>query len=259
MQSSDSLISFYKFIPGIRTPIPADKSLGGSLPVRAYRYCEAVCTASAYGWYVFTPMDFDLLWDVNDVYWRIDEEDEWTHLESAQFPGFSDYFDNNSPADVKGYAPPLLGAAPEPGIIQLWSGLAVKTRPGWSTLVRPPVNIATSHSFRSFEAVIETDSWFGPLFTIIKLQKTGVPIKFRQSIPFLQLQLMETSLYKNNETKNYDVFEYLSDMPRERWEDYYDTIVKPAQTEVRAKGRYAKSVRKKARKKNHSCPVSHSA
>ena len=84
--------------------MPADRALGGSLPVRAYRYCEAICTASAYGWYIFTPMDFDLLWDVNDVYWRINEEDEWTHLESAQFPGFSDYFDSHSPNDVHGYA-----------------------------------------------------------------------------------------------------------------------------------------------------------
>jgi len=254
MQTSDSLISFYKFIPGIRTPMPADRALGGSLPVRAYRYCEAICTASAYGWYVFTPMDFDLLWDVNDVYWRINEDDEWTHLESAQFPGFSDYFDSHSPNDVHGYAPPFLGAAPEPGLVQVWTGLAVRTQPGWSTLVRPPVNISTSQSFRSFEGVIETDSWFGPLFTTIKLQKTGEPIKFRQSIPFLQLQLMETSLYKD--TKDFEVYDLLSDLPQERWEDYYNTIVKPTQAETRAKGQYAKMSRKK---KNNSCPVSPSA
>ncbi len=252
MQSPDSLISFYKFIPGIRTPIPADRAVGGSLPVRAYRYCEPICTASSYGWYVFTPMDFELLWDVNDIYWRINEGDEWAHLESAQFPGFSDYFDSNSPNVVHGYAPPFLGAAPEPGLVQVWTGLAVRTQPGWSTLVRPPVNVATSHSFCSFEGVIETDSWFGPLFTTIKLQKTGEPIKFRQSIPFLQLQLMETSLYKNQNTKDYEVHDFLSDVPEERWEDYFNTIVKPTKTEIRAKGQYAKMARKKSR-----CPVSH--
>ena len=88
----------------------------------------------------------------------------------------------------------------------------------------------------------------------LKLQKTGEPIKFRQTIPFLQLQLMKTSQYQN--TKEYEVYDCLADVPQERWEDYYNTIVKPAQPEIRAKGQYAKMTRKK---KNNSCPVSHTA
>ena len=62
------LVKFYRFIPGARAPQRADRSAAGSMPTRAFRYCEAMRTASALGWYIFPPMNFKLMWDgANDV------------------------------------------------------------------------------------------------------------------------------------------------------------------------------------------------
>jgi len=60
------LVSFYKLTPGGRAPVRADRSVAGTLPVRALRYCEAVCTASALGYYVFPPLDLTIEWDGTD-------------------------------------------------------------------------------------------------------------------------------------------------------------------------------------------------
>ena len=35
-------IKFYRFIPGARAPQRADRSAAGSMPTRAFRYCEAM-------------------------------------------------------------------------------------------------------------------------------------------------------------------------------------------------------------------------
>src|SRR5436853_9391 len=63
------LLTFYRFIEEARLPQRADRSAGGSIPTRGFRYCEPVTTASAFGWYVFPPMSFSLMWDGGTDRW----------------------------------------------------------------------------------------------------------------------------------------------------------------------------------------------
>src|SRR5438105_3525019 len=143
------LITFYRFVPECRLPQRADRSAGGSIPTRGFRFCEPVCTASAFGWYVFPPMSFSVMWDGGtDIVWTYKGADGWYKLDMAQFPNFADYFDRVAPAENKGFSPPFLGAMKAPtGGIQLWSGLVARTAPGWSLLVRSPANLARSQSY----------------------------------------------------------------------------------------------------------------
>jgi len=87
------LIKFFRFIPSAREPQRADRSAAGSMPMRAYRYCEAMTTASAFGWYLFPPMTFSLMWDGRmEVLWTYEGADGWFPLKRAQFPNFVDHF-----------------------------------------------------------------------------------------------------------------------------------------------------------------------
>src|ERR671934_152775 len=52
------VVTFYGAVPGIRAPIRADASGLGTLPSRGFQYCEALRTASSFGWYVFPPILF---------------------------------------------------------------------------------------------------------------------------------------------------------------------------------------------------------
>ena len=40
------LVTFHRLIPNARLPQRADRSAAGTLPTRAYRYCEPATTAS---------------------------------------------------------------------------------------------------------------------------------------------------------------------------------------------------------------------
>ena len=43
-------IQFHRIIPSARPPQRADKSAMGTLPTRAFRFCEPVVTASGFGY-----------------------------------------------------------------------------------------------------------------------------------------------------------------------------------------------------------------
>ena len=56
-------------------------------PSRGFQSCEALRTASSFGWYVFPPLDFTLQWDGSQILWTYRGAKAWYPLTSAQFPG----------------------------------------------------------------------------------------------------------------------------------------------------------------------------
>jgi hypothetical protein len=239
------IVSFYRFIPGCRLPQRADRAAGGSIPTRAFRYCEPIATASAFGWYMFPPMNFSLLWDGTEVFWRFEGDDSWYPLRSAQYPGFSDYFDSLVPEDVRGFAPPFLGAPIEPGLVQMWSGFFARTKQDWSLLIRPVANLARNQGYEFYEGIVETDCRFGPLFTNLRLTRTNVPVVFSSDIPVFQVQPLHRSVYADATLDGMAVIPALADLKPDDWEQFRQTIVFPNSCPHRHKGEYAKSVRKR--------------
>ena len=113
------LVTFHRLVPTARLPQRADRSAAGSLPTRAFRYCEPSTSASGYGYYIFPPISFSLQWDGRDVMWTWEGAGTWLPLQSAQFPNFRDLFDSVAPAEIREYSPPFLGALQEPGLISM--------------------------------------------------------------------------------------------------------------------------------------------
>ena len=175
------LVEFFQMMPNRRPPQRADRAVGGVIPARALRYCEAITSASAFGWYVFLPISFKVVWDGHDMLWTYDGVEEWLPLtrDAVQYPQFSEQFNEIAPASVRGFSPPFLTPSIQPGGLQVWTGCIAKSAPGWSLLVRGVANLSPSASYQMFEGIIETDSWFGPLFNNVRIIKTDVPIEFR--------------------------------------------------------------------------------
>src|SRR6516162_9711735 len=67
------------------------------LPMRGYRYCEAVAAASAFGWYIYPPLSFSLMWDGVEIAWTYAGAEDWYPLRGAQFPGFRQLFEEVAP------------------------------------------------------------------------------------------------------------------------------------------------------------------
>lgn len=245
-QAKQKLVSFFRLIPSARLPQRADRSAAGSLPTRAFRYCEAATSAAAFGYYLFPPIGFSVMWDGHDIIWTFEGAGEWLPLNAAaQFPGFRDYFDSVAPEEIREYSPPFLGALQEPGLIQMWTGLVVRTAPGWSLLVRAPANLPRSGGWEPYEGIVETDHWFGPLITNLRLTKTNVPIDFRPDYPLLQVQPLPRHVYEDATLNNYEIVPDIRQLSPEDWDDYYDTVVRPNSQIVRPRGQYAAAARKR--------------
>lgn len=245
-------VTFHSAIPDCRPPMRADPSVLGTLPSRGFQYCEALRAASSFGWYVFPPIDFTLQWDGAEVIWTYRGAKAWYRLTSAQFPGYNTVFDRFAPARLRSFAPPFLTAVPEPGIIQVWTGLFVESQENWSILVRPPANLPRSLAFDLYEGIVETDRWFGPLFTNIRLVKTDVPIHFSTETPLLQVQPLQRSTYADEVSNGFALIRHPQEIPQGAWSRYEKTIVKPNLDPGRPIAAYATSVR---RRRRSACPV----
>ncbi len=238
-------VIFHRLIPQARLPQRADRSAAGTLPTRAFRYCEPVVTASAFGYYIFPPINFSLMWDGSEVTWTYDGADGWMPLKTAQFPHFAAHFDDHAPEEIRGFSPPFLGVFPEPGVLQMWSGLVMRTAPGWSTLIRPCANLPRSGGYELYEGIIETDRWFGPLITNMRLTKTNVPIEFRADFPMMQVQPLPRAALDDQLLNNYELVPAMNQLSPEDWDDFYDTVVRPNVMEKRPRGQYAAAARKR--------------
>jgi hypothetical protein len=252
-QATDAIIRFYRLIDQARPPQRADRSAGGTLPTRAYRYCEAVTSATSFGWWAFPPIDLMLLWDGTDIFWQYEGISNWLPLmPSAQFPDFVARFNAAAPPSLRDCSPPFLTALPEPGTLQIWTGLLARTAPGWHLHVRAPANLPTTGGFNLYEGIVASDRWFGPLFTNLRLTRTDVPIRLRRDFPFLQLQPVQQIAYSDRILSSMEFVSDVHELDDKDWADYYATVVIPNENPDRALGAYAVSERKQRRT---SCPV----
>lgn len=254
MQKAETpIVRFYRLIGDARLPQRADRSAAGTLPMRAYRYCEAVTTASAFGWWVFPPADIQLLWDGQDIFWQCTGWDDWLPLApSAQYPDMSKRFDAAAPKSLAGCSPPFLTALPEPGTVQIWTGLMARTVGDWSLLIRAPANVPLPGGYCMYEGIIETDHWFGPLFTNLRLTRTEVPVQFREDFPLAQVQPLPRVAYADNTLSAADYVAEITGLKPSDWTDYQTAIAAPNENHDRPLGAYAVATRKRPR---GNCPV----
>jgi hypothetical protein len=244
VQQAESVICrFYRLIPDAPAPRRADRSADGMLPTRGYRYCEALASASAFGWYIYPPLNFSLVWDGVEIAWTYEGAEDWYPLRGAQFPGFRQHFEGVAPDPIKHLAPPFLVPAREPGVVQIWSGYLARTAPGWALLSRGPANIPRNQGYEHFEGIIESETWFGPLFTNIRLTRTNSPVEFHIRYPLFQVQPLLRECYHE---VPFEVVG-LSELSEVDWRSFEATI-RPNIDQMRLLGHYAVGARRRRRK-----------
>lgn len=254
--SHTPLVTFSRLVSSARMPKRADRSGAGYLPSRAMRYCEAVTSSTSFGYWMFPPIDFRLMWDGESIFWSSSEDDDWLPLSGTdsgaiQFPGFSTEFNDMTPDKLHGYAPPFIVALPEAGSVQIWSGFLAKTRVGWSLNVRSPVNLPPIPGVVAWEGIVETDIWLGPLFNNFRITRTNNPVVFRANIPFLQVQPIPQLAYQESVLSDFHCQEsgHLTETDWQR----LGAVLLPSDNPEARQGDYAVTVRKR-----RACPVSQS-
>lgn len=239
------IATFYRLAPDALMPMRADRSALGTIPAAALQYCEAITSASAFGWYAFPPLSFHVQFDGRDFIWTHDDAQSWFPVRSEHIPDFEECFDGSAPDDMKGFAPPFLTALAQPGILQIWSGVMIRTRPGWSILVRPPANIVRSRDYDPYEGIIETDRWFYPLFINIRIAAVDKPIFFDRNQPLLQAQPLKRDTYLEQELRSASFLDGIDALTPQDWNDYRTSLGARAKDPMMLPGRYARDARKR--------------
>jgi hypothetical protein len=98
---------------------------------------------------------------------------------------------------------------------------------------------------------IETDLWFGPLFTNFRLTKTDTPVQIRSSVPCIQVQPIPQLAYREETLSSFKCLE-ASDLSDADW-DRLGEVLLPHPDPVIRQGHYAVAVRKR-----RTCPFDHS-
>lgn len=187
-------IRFHRLMGSAVLPMRADKSALGGIPAAAHQYCEALRTASGFGWYAFAPKNLELRWDGAQTLVKIGSE--WSVLSSVVDAEFAQRWKESAPEAVRDMVPPFLSQLFVPGVIQVWTGLLVETAPDWSVLIRPLANVTPSRSHACYEGIVETD-WFRPvpLFINIRLLATDHVITIPRMQPLFQVQPVRREAY----------------------------------------------------------------
>ena len=81
----------------------------------------------------------------------------------------------------------------------------------WSA---PPPTCRAPAAGKPYEGIVETDRWFGPLITNLRLTKTDVPIDFRPDFPLLQAQPIPRHVYEDATLNNYEIVPDWRSSPR---------------------------------------------
>jgi hypothetical protein len=220
----------------------------GQLPIRAERYCDASVAASSFGWWLYPPMDFSLLWDGYRILWTWGKRKDWLLLDAAQFPGYAAEFDAAVPPSMRGFSPPFLTALPESGLVQVWTGYFARSAPGWSMLVRPPANMAAAGGVLTYEGIVEADVWFGPVFANLHLSQRNVPVRLSATRPLLQVQPIPRRSSSEAAMSSMSLVNDLRDLTGADWSDYARTIVQRNQTLPRKTGAYAIAARRRRKR-----------
>jgi len=255
--SDKALISFFRAYPDAVPAMRADKSALGTLPSKAHQYCEAVTTASGFGWYVFPAADVQLWFDGVDTY--IASDDSWEKLTVTHLPDSESWWKRHCPPELAEREPPFVSTLGVPGFVQIWTGLLVESRMDWSILCRPIANYPTSRDHFCFEGIVETDNYSpSPLFINIKLQSVGESIIFPADQPLFQVQPIHRSCYSRRQLSNFENRELGGDeglrgLSQAQWSGYARTVrsLDPLADDHEL-GQYARGARK--REKHGTCP-----
>jgi hypothetical protein len=239
-------VVFMRLAPDAPEPTPADPALGGSIPLRAYQHCIPFTQASGFGWHVYPPIDFSLLWDGNAFVWKPAGAQKWIPLVAAQMPGFSAWFAEHAPAEHRQLEPPFLSAFPEQGVVQVWSGYAARTRRGWSLLIRSPVNAVGNAVYDCLEGIVEHDWWCGPIISNLRFKVADREVRFQRSKPLFQLLPIPRIAYSKRVLGGLQLKASFEEFTQEDWSLLSEAIFPDGKLKERP-GSYARQVRKRSR------------
>lgn len=237
------LVSYFSLFGLGEMPRRADPSALGTLPTRAFRYCEAVRLASGAGQYLFPPAEVRLIWDGTRIAASLGEDENFDFVtDVVPFPGFPESWLAVAPEACRHAPPAFITALPEPGLVQLSLGLVAMTAPGWSLWLGPPANFPRPYPIEVLTGVVDPAIYRGLLFTNFRMMKTDEPVVIYADRPIVQAVPVRTADIGESVARDFVAHPAFDDAA---WEGYREKVVGPSDDPSRAFGSYAREARRR--------------
>ncbi len=157
MATDEFVLKVWRLHPQACRLQPAEKTLQRSANRAGVRFCGPFTNANRSGWWVFPPVDIDIVW-------KGGKDFDWTLLTPYTDDDFHLIrFLLDDPDEVgadtwlpAGGRTKFSWGLVEDGVAQIWTGCIFETPPGWGLQIRSPINLPP-RPFHVMEAVLETD------------------------------------------------------------------------------------------------------
>lgn len=230
---------------GVRL-VPADTRLLGEAPPAALKWCGPFTYANRSGWWVYPPLDIDIIYRPPDEGSPYDEKYNLAaDCQAANMMyGSFDYrvvtdYEHGEDAVISNMLRPhhlyretrrqlyAFGDV-EMNVVTIWTGCVFRTPPGWCLHIRSPINIELNAAFRVQEAILETDWMQYDIWMNLKFTRYNewVCLRKNQHYPLAQLIPVRRESYDRKWGLKESVFDrggatgQQSDEVFERWNDY---------------------------------------
>jgi hypothetical protein len=177
---------------------PADRTLRGTAPKGAVRWCGPFTHANKAGWWLFPPVDIDITWQGGQEF----EWDLHTPYSDADYHLIRFLLDADREVSPdkwlgEGGRTKFTWGLVEEGVAQIWTGCIFETPPGWGLHIRSPVNCG-SHAFHVMEAVLETDWLQYDIWLNLAFHTPGERVELRRDAwpPVAQLVPIRREAYE---------------------------------------------------------------
>ena len=195
----------------------------------AIKRCGPYVHANSLGWWIFPAVDLDATYHPNGE-WTIHEYNKFDEIQQREYlSSLPPYEYKTESGETRELPSKYLtrnyvnaGLADE-NILQIWTGVILRTPPGWGLLIRSPINVEEDYdrSWYIQEGVIESDWMDYDIWTNIVFKKPNQKVEIRQKMwpPLAQIVPIRREAY---DTK-WDLDDQLitADDPEfASWQDY---------------------------------------
>jgi hypothetical protein len=231
-------LAFFPLAPGLEPPRRADNSADGTMPTRAYRYCEAMRLAAGAGCAVTAAADLDLCLDDHRQVLVRQPGEAWRTLteEGEALPGLEETA-AEAPPEARA-APAMVSRLREVGMVQLWTGWLVRCPAEHLVWMRWPANVPQLAGAHVWEGCVDA-SRVRPVFVNLTLASRGI-VSIRRGPPLVQLVPVPAPALRQAPAL------LVAPLTPEFWAEYAATMIAPADG-AGAVGDYAREQRKAAR------------
>jgi hypothetical protein len=226
------LIELFSLYPSTPLPEPASSSMKGSIPLRAMQYCGPLTSASGFGFYLYSPVDFALRWDGDFSEFSLLEDNEpvkWQSMTgnvSQQIPDAAEVWTSMSPErraqllDAGEDELSLINFDPrDPNTFEMHIGIVARTPPGWSILSRGVPNLRPIPGLRVLDGVLET-SWFrGNIPVTGRLTDVGRIVRIHRNYPLACIQPIPDLAFDPETMNSATVAQGMDNVPADVWDE----------------------------------------